>query len=709
MARGTKKTKARSGGKAGGKKGLIRTWFGRLLAAGLIVSLVGIIALVISVSIARSELPSFTDLKASPNGQMIRVHAADGTVIVAMGPSFGKWLSHDEIPAVMRNAMIAVEDRRFAGHFGVDPIGIARSIKVRFEEGRFTQGGSTITQQLARNIFLSSTKTFGRKFREMILALAIERKFSKEQILELYLNKVYFGGGAYGIDAASRRFFAHPATKLNLAESAIIAGLVKAPSRYSPTADAKAAIGRASVVLTVMQDAGTITAAEAAATKPSEVRLAPEPRQNSVRYFTDWALPQLDLLIDETTKAIDVWTTLDLRMQQAATTAVQAHVPKGAQGALVSLDRDGAVLAMVGGADYVTSNYNRATKAVRQPGSAWKMFVYLTALEGGYSPNDIVTDEPVTIDGWTPRNSGNRYSGDMTVRNAFAYSKNTVAAVIGNDVGFGEVARMARRFGITTPVNTHPSMVLGTSDVRLLDMTKAFGSINAKGAAITPYGITKVTTIDGDVLYEQEVDLSNILIDPWVAAGITDLMQTAVSTGTGRAAQIGRPVAGKTGTTNSNKDGWFMGFSSGIATGVWMGRDDAKPVGGLQGGRAPARAFADYMRVAVAKRKVEQFDTKLVLPEGQSEPDEEAYFGEPDEGVFVDEDGNLIAGSETEVLPDASEPSTTETETAQSAEEPAGTPANEAQEQQPRLDQEWIDSVLGRKGDEQTSDEEAPE
>ncbi|MEH6757125.1 MAG: PBP1A family penicillin-binding protein [Parasphingorhabdus sp.] len=663
-------------GKKGNKQpGPVRKWFFRLVKTGLVVGLLGIIALVVAVTVIRSSIPGYEDLKSSPNGQMIRVLDVSGKELFSMGPSYGQWLEYDAIPDVMVDAMVAVEDRRFRSHLGVDPIGIARSLQVRLQRGHFAQGGSTITQQLARNIFLNNNRTFGRKGREILIALAMESKFSKEQILSLYLNKVYFGGGAYGIDAASRRFFAHSAKDLSLAEAAIIAGLVKAPSRYSPTADAQAAIDRAGVVLTVMQDAGAITAAQAAETNPTAVKLAPEPRQNSVRYFTDWALPQLDLLIDETVEPIEVWTTLDLGMQRAATTAIQKGTPAGAQGALVAMDRDGAVRAMVGGTDYVTSNYNRATQAMRQPGSAWKVFVYMAALEAGYTPDDIVTDEPIKIGNWTPRNSGGRYAGDMSVRSAFAYSKNTVAAAIGNDIGTSTIANMARRFGITTPIDTNPSMVLGTSDVRVLDMTRAFASINAKGISVTPYAINKVVTMKGDVLYQSKFDGSRVLVDPWVAAGITDLMQTAVNAGTGKAAQIGRPVAGKTGTTSSNKDGWFLGFSSGLTTGVWMGRDDAKPVSGLQGGRAPAAAFAAFMKVAVANRKVEQFETELVLPDWQLEPDEDELYGAPEDGIYVDENGMPI-------------------ETGKGLE--YDLEGGQADDGSPQLDQEWIDSVLGR-------------
>jgi penicillin-binding protein 1A len=471
--------------------------------------------------------------------------------------------------------------------------------------------------------------------------MALEWNFSKDQILELYLNKVYFGGGAYGVDSASRKFFGHPGSQISLPEAAIIAGLVKAPSRYSPTADAEAAVSRARVVLRVMADVGTITPAEAAETD-LDVKFATEGGQNSVRYFTDWALPQLDLILPENNEPIEVWTTLDPSLQKAATASVVGNVPKGAQGALVSLDRDGAVLAMVGGTDYVTSNYNRAVNAVRQPGSAWKLFVYLAALEAGYKPDDPVVDEPVSIEGWSPHNSGGGYAGQIDIRTAFAYSKNTVAAALGNAIGFGSVASMARRFGISTPITTVPSMVLGTSDVRLIDMTRAFASVSAKGVSVEPYGITKVTTVDGNLLYSRPVRQGQVLVPPYVAAGITDLLQTAVNIGTGRAAQIGRPVAGKTGTTSSNKDGWFLGFSSGVTTGVWMGRDDAKAVPGLQGGHAPARAFAAYMKVAVAHRPVEQFDTQLKLPEWQLEPDDEVLSGDPNGYYYTDEQGNLI-------------------------------------------------------------------
>jgi penicillin-binding protein 1A len=624
-----------------------RGLFARMFRWGLVLGGVLLVGLLSAIGFAYSSLPDFGELRTRESlGQVIRVRDSTGQVILSLGPIYGEWIDYRDIPDVMVDAMVSVEDRRFRYHPGVDPIGLARAVQVRLTRGHFAQGGSTITQQLARNLFLTNTRTFGRKGRELVIAMAMEAKYSKDEILELYLNRVYFGGGAYGIDAASRRFFDHPAKKLSLEEAAIIAGLVKAPSNYSPTADAQAALGRSKVVLGVMADAGVITTQQAAMARPESVKLASPAQQNSIRYFTDWALPQLDGLIEETTAPIDVWTTIDPSMQTAAAAAINTFAPANAQGALVALDRDGAVRAMVGGRDYVTSIYNRATQAVRQPGSAFKLFVYLSALESGMTPETKMIDQPVDIGGWSPRNNSGGNLGEMTLRTAFTYSINTIAAQIGQEIGTGAIAGMARRLGITTPINTQPSMVLGTSDVRLIDMTRAYAAVQAKGKAVAPYGIVKVTSASGELLYQRAKEPDLQLIDPWVAAGMTDMMQTAVSAGTGRAAQIGRPVAGKTGTTSSNKDGWFMGFSSGITTGVWMGRDDARPVRDLQGGRAPAMAFAAFMRTAVAKRPVEKFETDVTLPEWMLETDEEAYLGDQGNAAapssFVDENGNPI-------------------------------------------------------------------
>ena len=410
-----------------------------------------------------------------------------------------------------------------------------------------------------------------------------------------------------------------------------------------------------------------------------EIRLQPTVKQNSVRYFTDWALPQLDTLIDETSEPIDVWTTLDPACRRPPTARSPPTRPSGAQGALVALDRDGAVRAMVGGRDYVDSLYNRATQAERQPGSAFKLFVYLAALESGMKPTDTIVDEPIDIDGWRPRNSTRTYFGPVTLREAFARSINTISAKIGAQLGFSTIADMARRFGISGQISTFPSMVLGTSDVRLIDMTRAFASVGNRGVStsrLTRSARSSPPTAACSTQHERDED--RVLVAPWVAAEMTDLLQSAVLTGTGRAAQIGRPVAGKTGTTSSNKDGWFIGFSSGITTGVWMGRDDARAVAGLQGGTAPARAFHDFMVVAVARRPVEQFETEVPMPDWQLEPDEEAWgsadrTGEP----LVDADGNPIGVS---TVPG----------------DPLGQPIQGTPNPAPPVDQPWLDEVLGR-------------
>ena len=669
-------TTARPKAKPKGRPAL--RFLGTLIKLGLGLALAGAIAFAVMVFVAYGDMRDYSTLRAARTGQQsITVRDANGRKLLAIGPTPGEWIEFRDIPPVMVDAMLSVEDRHFYKHPGVDPVGVARVTKRALLDklngrSRRLQGASTITQQLARNLFLTNSYTVGRKLREAVLAVALEFKLSKQQILELYLNKVYFGGGAYGIDAASRLFFSHPGTELSLGEAAIIAGLVKAPSNYSPTADVAAAIGRSQVVLNAMADNGVISPATAAMTEPAEVHLASQPNQNSVRYFTDWALPQLDTLVEPTTANLEVWTTLDADLQTQGTRAIAAAAPKGSQGALVSMEQDGAVRALVGGTDYVRTNYNRATQALRQPGSSFKLFVYLAALEDGFKPADVVKDAPITIAGWSPRNSSGHFSGPVSLRTAFAYSINSVAARLGQQVGFSTVASMARRFGVTTPVGVQPSMVLGSSEAHLLDMTRAYAAVAADGHAVTPYGITKVVSDEGEVLYNHEPDEPRTLVADYVAAEMTDLLQSAVATGSGRAAQIGRPVAGKTGTTSSNKDGWFIGFSSGLTTGVWMGRDDAKAVPGLQGGHAPAQAWASFMRVAVVDRPVVPFRTQVTLPDWTLEETDDAYLGAPDTETYDDGSGD---------------PGVT-------VDRPDGAPLRD----EPVLNQDWIDRVTGAVG-----------
>ena len=620
-----------------------------LAFAGRAVALVvvaGMLALAIAVAVAYSSLPDFDTMMQSPNGQSVEIRAEDNSVLAAIGPSYGEWLPYARIPRTMTAAMIAVEDRRFWMHPGVEQIGLARAFVVNSRAGRSVQGASTISQQLARNIFLTSTKTYARKLRELALALALERKFTKDALLELYLNRVYFGGGASGIDAASRKFFGHSASKLSLEEAAIIAGLVKAPSRYAPSADAEAARRRADTVIATMVSSGAITPGEAAAADMGIVHFAAQPRQAGVRYFTDWVLAEVENLTEESTESLQVSTTLDAPGQRAAELAIAAETPAGTQGALVAMARDGAVKAMVGGRDYVTSNYNRAVAARRQPGSAFKFFVYAAAIEDGVAPDDMMVDKPIRIGNWAPKNSSGRFIGAVSVRDAFAQSINTVAVELGQRVGFDTVADMARRFGITTPIDRRPAMALGASDVTLLELTQAYAAVAAQGAEARPYAITRITTGSGKVLYQREAEPARMIVAPFVAARMTELMQAAVETGTGRAAQIGRPLAGKTGTTSSNKDGWFVGFTNELTTGVWMGRDDARAVPGLAGGRAPARAFAAYMARAVGGTAPAPLAT---------DSDSEAGMIEPDDAVYgISEEGAPMGDAPFEADPDAS-------------------------------------------------------
>ena len=665
----------RSSRKSGGK-GFLRT-FAVLAFSSVLLVVLGVAA---AVGLALQSLPSFEELKTQPRGQMIVIKGMDGSTIVTIGPSYGEWLTTPELPDTIKTAMVSIEDRRFYSHMGIDPKGITRAFLRNLKAGANVQGGSTITQQVAKNLFLTSERSYARKARELVLALALEQKFSKDQILELYLNRVYFGGGAYGVDAASRKFFGHSARTLSLPQASIIAGLVKAPTRYAPSSDPEKARDRAQIVLAAMADAGAISGQQAADINLDRVQFARQPRQNSVRYFTDWVLEQLDSITDETVEPLEIETTLDPAMQRMAEQALTAHTPQGLQGSLVALSHDGAVRAMLGGLDYVSSTYNRATVARRQPGSAFKLFVYLAGLEAGVRPQDVYVDEPLTINGWSPANSTRTFRGPVSVEQAFALSINTVAVRVAQEAGFDRVASMARRFGITTPVATTPAMALGTSEVRAIDLTAAYAAVARGGTEVRPYGIRTVKTMKGKVLYQYQPDSPRELVPPDVAADMTRMLQSAVVSGTARRADIGRPAAGKTGTTQSNRDGWFLGFTADLTAGVWMGRDDNKAVRGLAGGAAPTLAWADFMRAATQGLPVQPLFVDASGLEG-GEPDDEAY------GLIGDDELAVTEGEEGYILPDG-----------EVIDAPAapGTEAQAAVRQQgaPRLDDAWLQGVL---------------
>ena len=400
-------------------------------------------------------------------------------------------------------------------------------------------------------------------------------------------------------------------------------------------------------------------------------------------------LAQVETLTDEAVEPLSVSTTLDPAGQRAAEAAILAEAPAGTQGALVAIARDGAVKAMVGGKDYVQSNYNRAVAARRQPGSSWKLFDYVAAIEDGVNPDDTIVDAPITIDGWSPRNFSRGYAGTVTVRQAFAASINTVAVRLAQRVGFDTVADVARRFGITTPIDPRPAMSLGASDVTLIELTAAYAAIANQGVEARPYAVTRIATASGRVLYTRDPPEARVVVAPYVAAKMTDLMKAAVETGSGRAAQIGRPLAGKTGTTTSNKDGWFVGFTSGLTAGVWMGRDDAKPVGVLQGGRAPARAFAQYMARAVGGTPPAPLTTDVAAPDMALEPDDQVYGLAPDAaapGVTPDRSGDVEFGAPRPARP----PRADRDYDPYQGDPPPDPPART----QPRLDDKWLDTTL---------------
>jgi penicillin-binding protein 1A len=615
------------------------------------------------------DLPSYQELVTRPRGQSVTVRAADGSVLAHLGPNFGQWLPYDEIPKHMRDAMVAVEDRRFYSHGGFDPVGFGRALYVNIKAHRWVQGGSTITQQVAKNLFLTSDRTFDRKGREVLLSLAIDWKFSKQQILELYLNRVYFGGGAYGIDAAARRFYGHSARSLSIPESVVIAGLVKAPSRYAPSSDPRKSITRARVVLATMVDSGAISPDAAQNVRLDALRFVPQPRENDVRYFTDWVLTQVETLTDEVLQPIDVMTTLDPRMQRAAEAAVQRNLPKGLQAALVALGYDGSIKAMVGGRDYISSSYNRAIYARRQPGSAFKLFVYLAALESGHTPDDIEVDEPITFGKWSPSNSNRTYAGNVTLTRAFAMSINTVAVKLADEAGFDTVASVARRLGISTPISREPAMALGASVATVMDMTGAYATVARGGSSAAPYAIRQIVRADSQVLFSYNAGMPDQVINADTAAMMTKMMAATIESGTGRAAQLDRPAAGKTGTTSDNKDGWFLGFTGDLTAGVWLGRDDNKAVAGLAGGKLPARVWADFMRAATAGLPPQPLFA-LTQPGNVSEPDDEVYG----------------------LTPPGNEPAVTEAPMTQGDGGIPPPPQTEAAE--PRLNEAWLNQTL---------------
>ena len=558
----------------------------------------------LSLNLTAPELPPLPPIRRDP--QVTYVDRS-GVVLGVRGGRYAPPVDLAKLPAHVPAAFVSIEDRRFYEHAGFDPMGIARAVVVGLENGRATQGASTITQQLARNLFLTSDRTIERKANELLYAVQLERTYSKRQILALYLSRVYFGAGAYGLEAASQRYFNKPAAKLTVREAAMLAGVLKSPTNYNPVEQPQRSAQRTRLVLDAMVETGAISPADRAkalAQAPRVWRTAPgAPAQ----YFVDWLDGQTRRLVGAPRQDLVVETTLDLPMEalaaQQASAVVARHRGQGAaQAALVAVDGAGRVRAMVGGIDYAASPFNRAVDARRQAGSAWKPFVYLAALEAGRTPDTVVVDEPVTIGTWSPVNYSQGYLGPITLEQALAQSVNTVAVRLADEVGRGAVAGAARRLGIVSPINTDPAMALGTTLVSPLEMAQAYAAFANGGRRVPAYGVERIRTTGGAVLYQHAASQGGLVIANPPLGDLNRMLRTVIVAGTGaRAAIAGYDLAGKTGTTSDYKDAWFAGFTGGFTTVVWMGRDDAAPMGRITGGGPPAELWRGFMAGALQR------------------------------------------------------------------------------------------------------------
>lgn len=596
--------KARSGQttkKLRSKGGLLKTT-SNLVYWCFVLGLWGGIAGIAIVGYYAVQLPQSSSWAVPQRPPNVKILSVNGKLVANRGVTGGEAVRLSQMSPYIPQALVAIEDRRFRNHFGVDPIGLARASVKNLFAGRIVEGGSTITQQLAKNLFLKPARTFRRKIQEVVLSFWLETKFTKDEILEIYLNRVYFGSGSYGVDAASRRYFGKSSRDVNLSEAALLAGLLKAPSRLSPARNPKRAEQRAQVVLGAMRRAGFISGSEAASALSMPTTRAKSYWTGAENYVADWIMRDLKQLIGEIKGDIIVETTLDLSLQHSGEDAIRqtlddkGKVMNVSQGALVSLDGTGAVRALVGGRDYATSQFNRALEAKRQPGSAFKPFVYLAALEIGRTPSSIRQDAPIRIGNWQPKNYDNKYRGAVSLKTALSKSLNTIAAQLVMETGPQKVVRLAHRLGISSRLSANASIALGTSEVSLLELTSAYAPFANGGYLARPYVIKRVTKINGKVLYQRKSSNNRRVIASTQLGQMNAMMIDVVNNGTGRAARInGWQVAGKTGTSQAFRDGWFVGYTSNLVTGVWFGNDDGSPTKKVTGGSLPARAWGRFM------------------------------------------------------------------------------------------------------------------
>ena len=553
-----------------------------------------------------SRLPPIESLEVPKRPPNVMIADLNGKQIANRGETGGASVPLNEMPKFVPQAFIAIEDRRFRDHWGVDVFGLARAVKANLERGGLAQGGSTLTQQLAKNLFLTPERSLERKVQEAVLAFWLERKFGKDKILEMYLNRVYFGAGAYGVEAAAQRYFGKSIRKVNVSEAATLAGLVKAPSRLSPSNDPAAARRRADLVLEAMADEGYLTRDQAnSAFRVSPPSPAPKP-QGAVGYAADWIMEQLDGLVGVYDEDLVVETTIDPKLEAEAEKALADGLAKSggklgvSQGVVVSLATDGAVRALVGGKSYSESQFNRAVSARRQPGSAFKPFVYLTALEGGLDPDSIRNDAPLMLKGWTPENYNRRYGGPMSLTYALSQSVNTVAVRLGVEFGPVNVTRTAERLGIGSPLVPNPSIALGTSEVTPLELASAYVPFANGGLEARPYIVRQVKTSQGETLYKRKAPPENHVIDIERVGMMNAMMSETVRSGTARGAKLaGWPAGGKTGTSQDFRDAWFIGYTSKLVTAVWLGNDDNSPSKHASGGGLPVQIWSRFMGQAL--------------------------------------------------------------------------------------------------------------
>ncbi len=594
-----------AGANGGGGGGDRRFGFGRVFYWGAVLGLWAIIAAIGVVVWVGAHLPPIQSLEIPKRPPSIQIAGSDGRVLVTRGDMGAEAVALKELPNYLPKAFVAIEDRRFYAHYGVDPMGVARAAGANVLRRSVQQGGSTITQQLAKNLFLTQERTWFRKIQELVLALWLERKFSKAEILELYLNRIYFGAGAYGIEAAAQRYFNKSARQLTLAEAALLAGLVKSPSRLAPTRNPDGAQRRAQTVLTAMAETKLITGPMAKLAMAQPARAVKPAGAGSINYVADWIMDVLDDLIGRVEQDIVVVTSIDPALQAAAEKALVDELAQRGekfdveQGAVVAMTPDGAVRALVGGRNYAESQFNRAVAAKRQPGSSFKPFVYLAALERGLTPETVRDDRPINVKGWRPENYTREYFGPVTLTQAFAHSLNTVSVRLTLEAGAANVARTAHRLGIASRLAANTSIALGTSEVSLIELTGAYAVFANGGAAVTPHVVERVRAADGKALYARAPQNLGRVVEPQHVAMMNAMMQETILSGTARKAALGGwPAAGKTGTSQDFRDAWFIGYTANLVTGVWLGNDDSSPSRKASGSGLPVDIWSKFMKTA---------------------------------------------------------------------------------------------------------------